>query len=76
MEKIIFIGDRFQITWRLSLCPTGSLDELLIHIGLLFQLQYDFLAREKPQRNVESFVGPRICIACSLKPIRVKLRTF
>jgi hypothetical protein len=44
MVEIIFIGVRCQITWRPSLFPTGSLDELSIPNGLLFQLQYAFLA--------------------------------
>jgi hypothetical protein len=31
-----------EITWQTSLFPIGSLDKLLIPIGQLYQLQYNF----------------------------------
>jgi hypothetical protein len=33
MAEIIFIGARYQITWRPSFFPFGTLDEFLIPIG-------------------------------------------
>jgi hypothetical protein len=37
MGEIILVGFRFHITWRSSLFPIGSLNELLIRVGPLFQ---------------------------------------
>jgi hypothetical protein len=60
MGEILFIGVCCQIIWRPSLFPIGSLEKLMIPIGLLFQLQYDFLVGKSfcigwPERNVEMF---------------------
>ncbi len=53
MGAIIFIGVRFQITWRPSLFPIGSLGKLLTPVGPLFQLRCNFVAWWKP------FCGPQ-----------------
>jgi hypothetical protein len=38
MGEILFIGVHCQITWRPSLFPIGSLDELVMPIGpILFE---------------------------------------
>ncbi len=47
MGETILTGVYSRNIWRPSLFPIGSLDKLMIPIGSLFQLQYDFLALVK-----------------------------
>jgi hypothetical protein len=82
MGEIQFIRVRCQITWRPSLFIIGSLVELLILIDPLFQLQYSFIAWQKPirgpQRSLNNFVRPSnsVCFAYSQKSIGVCTRSF
>jgi hypothetical protein len=43
-RSCIFWSSSCQSTWRPSLFPIGSLNEILIPIGSLFQLQHNLLA--------------------------------
>jgi len=61
MGEIIFFFIRFQITWWPSLFPFGSFDELLIPIGPLFQLQYDFLKSIEESSNIYNFSNTVQC---------------
>ena len=71
--EILCFGVRCQTSWRPSL--VGSLVYLLIPIGPLFQLQYNFVKPIRgPQKSVNIFVRPSNMF-CQ-KSIRVWTRSF